>query len=91
MDALSHIPRPKYQVIGTAAVKAIIDVVPRTDLTEYNYHPMDIVCKATQIVVHKKSTDDWKTEQENDSIIGPVIQAMKSRNCESGQMSDESR
>ena len=91
VDALSHIPRPKYQVIDTAAVKAIIDVVPRTDLTEYNYHPTDIVCKSTQIVVHKKSRDDWKTEQENDSIIGPVIQAMGSKNCDSTQMNDESR
>ena len=90
-DALSHIPRPKYQVVDTATVKAIIDVVPRTDLTEYNYHPTDIVCKSTQMVVHKKLRDDWKTEQENNSIIGPVIQAMKSRNCESGQMSDDSR
>ena len=68
VEALSHIPRPKYKVVDTATVKAIIDVVARTDLTEYNYHPTDIVCKSTQMVVHKKSRDDWKTEQENDSI-----------------------
>ena len=74
-DALSRIPRPKYQVIDTAAVKAIIDVVPITDLMEYNYQPTDLVCKSTQMVVHKMSRDDWKTEQGNNSIIGPVIQA----------------
>ena len=90
-DALSRIPRPKYQVVDTVTVKAIIDVVPKTDLTEYNYHPTDIVCKSTQMVVHKMLRDDWKTEQENDSIIGPVIQAMRSNNCDSGQMNDESR
>ena len=60
-DALSHIPRPEYQVMDTATVKAIIDVVPRMDLTEYNYNPTDVVCKAMQMVVHKKSRDDWKT------------------------------
>ena len=90
-DALSRIPRPKYQVIDTAAVKAIIDVVPRTDLTEYNCHPMDIVCKSTQMVVHKNSRDDWKTEQENDSIIGRVIQAMRSRSCDNSQLNNENR
>ena len=42
-DALSCIPRPEYQVIDTAAVKAIIDLVLKTDLMEY-YHPTDIVC-----------------------------------------------
>ena len=61
-EALSHIPQPKYQVIDTATVKAIINVIPRTDLMEYNYHPTDIVCKSTQMVVHKMSRDDWKTE-----------------------------
>ena len=90
-DALSHIPRPKYQVVDTATAKAIIDIVPRTDLTEYNYHSTDIVCKFTQMIVHKMSRDDWKTEQENDSIIGPVIQAMRSKNCDNSQMNDESR
>ena len=90
-DALSRISGPKYQVIDTATVKAIIDVVPRTDLMAYNYHPMDIVCESTQMVVHKMSRDDWKTEQENNSIIGPVIQAMRSKNCDNSQMNDESR
>ena len=65
-DALSHIPKSKYQIIDATTVKAIIDVVPRIDLTEYIYNPMVIVCKSTQIVVHKKSRDDWKIEQEND-------------------------
>ena len=37
------------------------NVVPHTNLSEYNYHPTDIVCKSTQVVVHKKSRDDWKT------------------------------
>ena len=60
-DALSHIPRPEYQDMDTATVKAIIDVVQGMDLTEYNYNPTDVVCKAMQMVVHKKSRDDWKT------------------------------
>ena len=43
------------------------------------------------MVVHKMSRDDWKTEQEKDSIIGLVIQAMRSKNCDNNQMNDESR
>ena len=42
-------------MIDAPTVQAIINVVPHTDLSEYNYHPTDIVCKSTQAVVHKKS------------------------------------
>ena len=75
-DALSCIPRSEPAMMDAPTVKAIINVVPCTDLSEYNHHPTDIVCKSTQVVIHKKSRDDWKTEQDNDPIIGPVIQAM---------------
>ena len=49
------------------------------DYTDYNYNPSYIVCKSTQIVVHKMSRDDWKVEQENDSIIGPIITTIKTK------------
>ena len=52
-------------MIDVSTVQAIINVVPCTDLSEYNFHPTDIVSKS-----------DWKTEQENHPIIGPVINAM---------------
>ena len=65
--------------MNAITVKAIIDVVPYIDLTEYNYNPMDIVCKSTQMEVHKKSRDDWKIEEENDPIIGPVIETIDPR------------
>ena len=42
-DSLSHIPRSKYLVMNVAMVKAIIDVIPHIDLTEYNYNPAEIV------------------------------------------------
>ena len=42
-------------MIDAPTVKAIINVVPHTDLSEYNYHPTYIVCKSTQVVVHKKN------------------------------------
>ena len=90
-DVLSCIPRPEYQFMDTATVKAIINVVLRMDLTEYKFYPTDVVCKATQMVFHKKSRDDWKTEQKNDSIIGSVIQMMKSKHCDNGQLNDESK
>ena len=52
-DALSHIPRTSDILIDAPSVKAIISVVPYTDHTDYNYNPSNIVCKLTQIVVHK--------------------------------------
>ena len=90
-DALSSIPRTEHTMIDAQTIKAIINVVPHTDLSEYNYHPTDIVCKSTQVVVHKKSRDDWKTEQENDPIIGPVIRAMRSKKYDTSEMNDDSR
>ena len=78
-------------MIDAPTVGAIINVVPHTDLSEYNYHPTDIVCKSTQVVVHKKSSDDWKMEQENNPIIGPVIQAIRSKKCDTSKMNDDSK
>ena len=70
---------------------AIISAVPYTDHTDYNYHPSDLVYKSTQIVVHKMSRDDWKAEQENDSIIGPVINVIKSKKINKDVFSNESK
>ena len=91
VDALSHIPRSEHTMIDAPTVKVIINVVLHTDLSEYNYHPTDVVCKSTQEVVHKKSRNDWKTEQENNPIIGPVIQAMKSKEYDTSEMNDNSK
>ena len=90
-DAVSHIPRSEHTVMDVPTVKAIINVIPHTNLSEYNFHPTDVVCKFTQMVVHKKLRDDWKTEQENDPIIGPVIDAMRSKKCDTSQKNDDSK
>ena len=79
-DALSHIPRTSDVLIDVPSVKAIISAIPYMDDTDYNYNPSDIDCKTSQMVVHKMSRDDWKVEQENDPIIGPVITQAKLRN-----------
>ena len=42
-------------------------------------------------MAHKKSRDDWKTEQKNDPIIGPVIQAMRSKKYDTSEMIDDSK
>ena len=78
-------------MIEQPSVKAIMNAVPYIDWSEYNYNPCDIVCKSTQIVVHKTSRDDWKIEQEGDSIIGPVIEAMKNKTSNTAGLSDESK
>ena len=91
VDALSRIPRTSNILIDALAVKAIISAVPYTDHMDYNYNPSNIVCKSTQVVVHKKSRDDWRVEQENDPIIGPAIVAIKSKRYCEDALSDESR
>ena len=90
-DALSHIPRSKYLIIDAPTVKAMMSVIPNIDLTEYNYNPTDILCKSTQIVVHKRLRDDWKAEKENDPIIGPVIETMRFKRHNVDQMDDNSK
>ena len=90
-DALSHIPRTNDVLIDTPSVKAIISAVPYTDNTDDNYNPSNIVCKSMQMVVHKMSRDDWKVEQENDSIIGPVITAIKTKKFNNDVLSGESK
>ena len=43
------------------------------------------------MVVHKMSRDDWKAEQENDPIIGPVITVIKTKKFDNNSLSDESK
>ena len=90
-DALSRIPRDGHALIDTPTIKAIMTAVPSTDWSEYNLNPSEIVCRSTQIVIHKKKRDDWKNEQENDPIIGSVIEAMKNKTSNTTGFSDESR
>ena len=78
-------------MVEQPSVKAIMNVVPCTDWSEYNFNLCDIVCKSTQTVVHKKTRDDWKIEQESDPIIGPVIEAMKNKTSNTSEFSDECR
>ena len=72
-------------------VKAIMSAIPYTDWSDYNLNQSDIVCKSTQMVVHKKSRDDWKIEQEDDPIIGPVIEAIQNKTSNTTGFSDESK
>ena len=90
-DALSRIPRDGHTLIDTLTIKAVMTAIPSTDWSEYNLNPSEIVCKSTQIVVHKRTEDDWKIEQENDPIIGPVIEAMKNKSSNTSGFSDESK
>ena len=90
-DALSQIPRDGHIMLDKPTVKAIMSAIPYADWSDYNLCPSDIVCKSTQMVVHKKSRDDWKIEQENDPIIGPVIEAIQTKSSNTTRFSDESK
>ena len=90
-DALSQIPRDGHIMMDKPTVKAIMSAVPYTDWSDCNLCPSDVVCKSTQMVVHKKSRDDWKIEQEIDPIIGPVIEATQTKSSNTTGFSDESK
>ena len=90
-DALSRIPQDGHTMLDNPTVKAIMSAIPYTDLSDYNLNPSDIVCKSTQMVVHKKSRDDWKIEQKDDPVIGPVIEALQNKTSNTMGFSDESK
>ena len=90
-DALSRIPQDGHIMLDKPTVKAIMSAIPYADWSDYNLCPSNIVCKSTQMVVHKKSRDDWKIEQETDPIIGPVIEAIHTRSSNTTGFSDESK
>ena len=90
-DALSRIPRDGHTMLDKPTVKATMSAIPYANWSDYNLCPSDIVCKSTQMVVHKKSRDDWKIEQENDPIIGPVINAIQTKTSNTTGLSDESK
>ena len=90
-DALSRIPRDGHTILDKPTVKAIMSAIPYTDWSDYNLCLSNIACKSTQMVVHKKSRDDWKIEQEDDPIIGPVIEAIQSKTSNTAGFSDESK
>ena len=72
-------------------VKVIIKAIPYANWSEYNMNPTNIVCKSTKIIVYKKSRDDWKIEQEQDPIIGPVLTIMQAKNVTSDNISEDSQ
>ena len=72
-------------------VKTIIKAMPSTDWSEYDMNLTDIVCNFTKIIVHKKSRHDWKKEQEQDPIIGPVLKIMQTKNAKSDNLDEESQ
>ena len=91
VDALSRIPRDGHTMLDKPTVKAIMSGIPYTDWSDYNLNPSNMVCKSTQMVVHKKSRDDWKIEQEDNPIIGPVIEAIQNKTSNTTGFSDESK
>ena len=47
------------------------------DWTDFNGNPSAIVCKSSQIITEKMTTEQWKMEQAYDETISQVIEAMK--------------
>ena len=90
-DALSRIPRSDRTMLDVPTVKAMMNIIPYTDWSEYNLNPTNLVCKSTQMVVHRKTRDDWRIEQEGDSIIGPVIQAIRTKSNDTARFGNESK
>ena len=74
-DALSRIPREEYHKLEELVVKALLKASQETDWTDFNGNPTEIVCKSSQTVTEKMTTEQWKKEQAEDETIGEVIKA----------------
>ena len=60
-------------------VKALLKASQETDWTDFNGDPMEIVCKGSQLVTEKMTTEQWKKEQAEDEVSGEVIKAITSK------------
>ena len=76
VDALSRIPREEYHEIESPVVKALSKASQEADWTDFNGNPTEIVCKSSQLVTEKMTTEQWKNEQAEDEAIGEVIKAI---------------
>ena len=47
-----------------------------TDWTDFNGNSTEIVCKSSQLVTEKMTTEQWKNEKTEDEVIGEVIKAV---------------
>ena len=77
-DALSRISREGYHELESAVVKALLKASQETHWTDFNGNPSEIVCKSSQTVTEKMTTEQWKKEQAEDKMIGEVIKAITS-------------
>ena len=75
-DALSRIPREEYHELESPVVKALIKASQKADWTDFDGNPTEIVCKSSQLVTEKMTTEQWKNEQAEDKAIGEVIKAI---------------
>ena len=75
-DALSRIPREEYNELESSVVKALLKASQEVDWTDFNGNPTEIVCKSSQLVSEKMTTEQWKHEQTEDEVIGEVIKAV---------------
>ena len=76
MDALSRIPGEEYHELESPAVKALLKASQEADWTDFNENPMEIVCKSSQLVSEKMTTEQWKGEQAEDKVIHKMIKAI---------------
>ena len=77
-DALGRIPRKEYHELEGPVVKALLKASQESDWTDYNGNLTEIVCKSSQVISERMTTEQWKHEQNNDEIIGQVLNALKS-------------
>ena len=76
VDALSRIRREEYYELEGPIIKALLKASLETDCTDFNGDPMEIVCKSSQMVAEKMTTEQLKKEPAEDEAIGEVIKAI---------------
>ena len=56
-DALSRIPRKEYYELEGPVVKALLKDSQESDWTDYNGNPAEIVCKSSQVISERMTTE----------------------------------
>ena len=76
---MSRIPRKEYHELEGPVVKALLKASQESYWTDYNENLTEIVCKSSQVISERMTTEQWKRKQNNDETICQVLNTLKSK------------
>ena len=60
-------------------MKTILKSCQEYDWTDFNGNPVEVVCKTSQVVEGRMTSEQWKTEQSNDDKISQILRVLKNK------------